>query len=193
MASTTHGPSCRCANCTAMRAVTKTPQPGRPSEPFLAPSTPEKELSDDVEQARHNDPIGSVLDFIIDDVDRSEILRVLTLCGIDERKASDIIRQAEERYTDGGEAYVKERRKRGLLMVASGVGIALFAIFAVETLMWLATGTFGSFGVVDAIFVLVGLVQVGRGIHRIATARRPSRAASQDYNVGQNALTNGIE
>ena len=79
MASITHGPSCRCASCRAARAVSQVPQPGRPSETFLAPATPEKEILDDVQQAIQNDPVGTVVSFIIDDVDRSEILRTLTL------------------------------------------------------------------------------------------------------------------
>ena len=145
----------------------------------MAPSTasPESEISDDDRKTIQNDPIEAVVSFIIDDVDRPEILRVLKLCDIDEKEASDILRQAEERHASAGEAYVAERRKRGLILIASGIGIALFAIFAVETTMWLIWGEFGSFGVLDGIFVLMGLVQVARGGYRIATARRPGKDA----------------
>ena len=58
-------------------------------------------------------------------------------------------------------------------MIAWGIGIALFAIFAAELTTWLLWGEFGSFGFLDAVFVLFGLVQVSRGIHRIVTAKRP--------------------
>ena len=70
-----------------------------------------------------------------------------------------------------------ERRKRGFILIAQGIGLAIFAIFAVEAVMWLIRGEFGSFGIIDAIFVLVGLTMVARGVYRVATARRPNRTS----------------
>ena len=172
---TTHDVNCRCANCRAARAVQQAPSPGRPTEGFMAPSTPENEIPDDVQQAIQSDPVGTVVSFIIDDVDRAEILRTLTLCGIDENKASNIIKEAEKVHAEGGDTYVAERRKRGFILIAQGIGLAIFAIFAVETLMWLIGGESGSFGIIDAIFVLVGLSMVARGVYRVATAKRPSK------------------
>ncbi len=176
---TTHDANCRCGQCRAMRAVGQAPQPGRPTEPFMAPATPEKEIDDDVQKAIQDDPVGTVVSLIIDDVDRTEILRILSLCGIEGDKASDIIKEAEKVHAEGGDTFVAERRKRGYWLIVQGIALALFAIFAVETVMWLIIGNFGSFGIIDAIFVLVGLSMVARGLYRVVTAKRPSRTSDE--------------
>ena len=104
---TIHGPSCRCPSCRARRAVSQSAPQSENSghgEVFLAPSTakPESEISDDDRKAIQNDPVEAVIAFMIDDAERDEILRVLALCGIDGERASNVIKQAEERYADGG-------------------------------------------------------------------------------------------
>ena len=163
MTTMNHGASCRCADCRARRAVARTPQPGRPSDPMSLPLDNVNELPDDVRQAINNDPIGTVLASMENDADQEEISRALALAGIDNEEATAIVQQAKELYAAG-------RRKRGIRRILTGIAIAVFAIFAAETIQWLIWGELGSFGVVDGIFVLVGLYYVIRGVYEVATS-----------------------
>ena len=164
MATMDHGPSCRCTDCRARRAVAPAPQPGR-SDDMSLPLDEVKEIAENEKEAIKADPIKASLVLMEDDNDAQEVARILSLAGIDKDAIPAIVQQAGKLYEAG-------RRKRGIRRILTGIAIALFAIFAVETVMWLITGNFGSFGVIDAIFVLVGLYYVVRGVYEVVTANR---------------------
>ena len=69
------------------------------------------------------------------------------------------------------EESAEDRRRHGARSILMGVGISLFSLLAVEGTMWLLFGKFGSYGIIDAIFVLLGLYYIIRGVYEVATSK----------------------
>ena len=165
MSTSTHPASCRCATCRARRAVSEPPRPGGTPNPISLPLDDPNELSNEVLQAIESDPFAKVLDWKAEDVSDTDIARSLSKAGISDKEITSIMGAANKQWD-------ADRRKRGFRRILIGIGIILITLFVVEGVMWLITGTFGSFGIIDAIGVIVGLVFIVRGIYEVLTAKR---------------------
>ena len=163
----THDASCQCINCRSRRMSQQVPvsdlleqRRDRLTEE-LNPSH-EPTLDDEERAMIAQDPLSVVLSLKESDTSNQQITRILAVAGIDTSEATALLEQAEITMK-------ATRRRRGFRRILEGIGIALFAIFAVEGIMWLISGEFGSFGFIDGVFVLIGLYFVVRGVYEVVT------------------------
>ncbi len=167
MTTANHPASCRCANCRAQRAVSIAPPPGQPSSPTILPLDDPNKLPDKMLQAIKNDPIGTVWRWKLDDISNAEITRRLSLAGIRNEVIPTIMLEVNKQWEAG-------RRKRGIVEIAFGIGIILLTLILVEGVVWLVTGRFGSFRIIDAIGIGIGWVFIVRGIYQVLTSKKKS-------------------
>ena len=164
MASTSHGSSCRCPQCRAQRAMsthTATPaqSASRPrTQPVpLAPPAPIKPTSEEravIEQ----DPLTFILVMRESGASVHEIRSKLLNAeqDITETGADELMAQADALYQ-------ADRRGRGVRRIQKGVALTAGGLIATIPL-----ALFGGIFVLGGIVLtLVGVVQLGIGIHEI--------------------------
>ena len=71
----------------------------------------------------------------------------------------------------------ENRRRKGIKRILMGVGIILVALFLAEGITWLIFGEFGSFGFIDALFVLLGAYHILKGLYEVLTPKPAPESA----------------
>ena len=87
---------------------------------------------------------------------------------------------AELIFPEEVEELPENRRRKGIKRILMGVGIILVALLLVEGIMWLVFGEFGSFGFIDALFVLLGAYHILKGLYEVLTSKAVPESAGTE-------------
>ena len=87
---------------------------------------------------------------------------------------------AESLFPEDVEGPPENRRRKGIKRILMGVGVILVAFFLAEGIMWLVFGEFGSFGFIDALFVLLGAYHILKGLYEVLTSRPAPESADTE-------------
>lgn len=162
MALSNHDAFCMCADCRSKRAfgaaVVNPVKPGEPRLPTL------DEIPETVRQAVLTDPARAVLAWMENGTSKAEMTHTLSLLDIEGEEADAVFRRA-------GELYESTRRKRGFRRILLGIVVILGGLLVSEVLLWL-TDNYSRYIFISAVFVLVGLYYVFRGIYDVRTGRK---------------------